>query len=101
MFVVELAYTQPWAAVEAQASAHREFLQRMTQAGTFLLAGRKATGDGGIALANADSLQELEEFDLIAVGRALISDAHWVRKVASGQEQELRGLDAAGLAALA
>lgn len=58
-------------------------------------------GSGAVELRDLDRRLQREEFDLIAVGRALISDAQWVRKVASGQEQELRGFDAADLAALA
>lgn len=44
---------------------------------------------------------ERDEFDLIAVGRALISDADWVRKVQENRTQELSGFDAADLAVLA
>lgn len=80
MFVVELTYIQPLAAVEAHSSAHREFLLRMSQAGTFLLAGRKATGDGGIALASANSLQELES--------VLAQDPFHIHGVASYQVRE-------------
>lgn len=43
---------------------------------------------------------EREEFDLIAVGRVLISDADWARKVASGRTQDLIGFNARDLAAL-
>lgn len=60
----------------------------------------RGQGSGPAALGNLRARMEREEFDLIAVGRALISDAHWVRKVGSGQAQELRGFNAADLAAL-
>jgi uncharacterized protein YciI len=60
MFVVLLSYTQPLATVDALVPAHREFLQRMYQAGTFLLSGRKEPRDGGVILANAASAHELE-----------------------------------------
>ena len=43
---------------------------------------------------------ERDEFDLIAVGRALISDPQWTRKVRDRQMDELRGFDAADLAEL-
>ena len=43
---------------------------------------------------------ERDEFDLIAVGRALISDADWVRKIQSGEAGALKGFDAAHLAQL-
>lgn len=62
-----------------------------------------AFGGQGSGIASLDSLRkrmEREEFDLIAVGRTLISDAHWVQKVASGDAQKLGGFDAADLAAL-
>ena len=60
MFVVLLTYTQPLAAVDALIPAHREFLQRMYRAGTFLLSGRMEPRDGGVILANAASVDELE-----------------------------------------
>ncbi|RGP38161.1 NADH:flavin oxidoreductase [Pseudotabrizicola alkalilacus] len=44
---------------------------------------------------------ERDEFDLIAVGRALISDANWVRKVREDRTQDMTGFDAADLAVLA
>lgn len=40
---------------------------------------------------------ERDEFDLIAVGRALITDADWVAKVRDGEAATLRGFDAAAL----
>lgn len=57
----------------------------------------------GAGVATLDNLcvrMEREEFDLIAVGRALISDAHWVRKIDSGKLQEMRGFDTADLTTL-
>ncbi len=44
---------------------------------------------------------EREEFDLIAVGRALLSDPDWVEKIADGNRKDLRDFDAAALAELA
>ena len=41
-----------------------------------------------------------DEFDLIAVGRALINDPEWVDKIRSGNRSELRGFDPAALATL-
>ena len=43
---------------------------------------------------------ERDEFDLIAVGRALIADPAWVKKVRSGDWAEIKGFDAATLAEL-
>ncbi|MCL6326666.1 NADH:flavin oxidoreductase [Pectobacterium polaris] len=58
-------------------------------------------GSGTAALDNLYARMEQEEFDLIAVGRVLLSDAQWVQKVRSGQTDKLRGFDAADLAVLA
>jgi len=44
---------------------------------------------------------ERDEFDLIAVGRALISDAQWAAKVRDGKAAELTGFNPAALATLA
>jgi 2,4-dienoyl-CoA reductase-like NADH-dependent reductase (Old Yellow Enzyme family) len=43
---------------------------------------------------------ERDEFDLIAVGRALISDPQWVAKVRDGHSDELKGFTPASLAEL-
>jgi len=40
---------------------------------------------------------ERGEFDLIAVGRALLSDPHWVAKVREGRDDELRDFDPAAM----
>jgi len=77
MFVVLLTHTQPLATVDALISAHREFLQRMYQAGTFLLSGRKEPRDGGVILANAVSVQALKS--------ALAQDPFHIHGVASYQ----------------
>ncbi|MBN3056103.1 NADH:flavin oxidoreductase [Pectobacterium brasiliense] len=58
-------------------------------------------GSGTAALDNLHARMEREEFDLIAVGRVLLSDAQWVQKVRFGQTDKLRGFDAADLAVLA
>ncbi len=42
-----------------------------------------------------------DEFDLIAVGRALLSDPHWVSKVQRQESDKLKGFDPASLAELA
>ena len=44
---------------------------------------------------------EREEFDLIAVGRALITNPNWASQVLHGQADELKGFQAADLAVLA
>ncbi|WP_294255802.1 NADH:flavin oxidoreductase [uncultured Sphingomonas sp.] len=43
---------------------------------------------------------ERDEFDLIAVGRALISNPDWAKKVQAGAGQELKGFSPAALAEL-
>jgi 2,4-dienoyl-CoA reductase-like NADH-dependent reductase (Old Yellow Enzyme family) len=58
------------------------------------------TGSGAAALGSLYARMERDEFDLIAVGRVLISDPHWVQKVHTGQIQALRGFAAEDLATL-
>lgn len=61
-------------------------------------------GQGSGAAALQDNLSarvERGEFDLVAVGRVLISDARWVGKIREGRTQELLGFNAADLAVLA
>lgn len=58
-------------------------------------------GSGTAALDNLYARMERDEFDLIAVGRVLLSDAQWAEKVQSGQTDSLRGFNAADLAVLA
>jgi 2,4-dienoyl-CoA reductase-like NADH-dependent reductase (Old Yellow Enzyme family) len=40
------------------------------------------------------------EFDLVAVGRALLQDPAWVEKVREGRSEELKAFDAAALQTL-
>ena len=77
MFVVLLTYTQPLEVVDSLVPAHREFLQQMYQAGTFLLSGRKDPRGGGVIFANAESVQHLE--------LALARDPFQIHGVASYQ----------------
>ncbi len=55
-------------------------------------------GSQAVPLDNLIRRMEREEFDLIAVGRALISDPAWVQKVQTGAP--LAGFNAADLAEL-
>lgn len=50
MFVVELTYMQPLAAIEARLSAHRQFLDAQYARGLFLASGPKNPRDGGVIL---------------------------------------------------
>ena len=77
MFVVLLTYTKPIDAVDALVPAHREYLGRMYREGTFLLSGRKEPRDGGVILANAESVQALQS--------ALAQDPFHVHGVAAYQ----------------
>jgi 2,4-dienoyl-CoA reductase-like NADH-dependent reductase (Old Yellow Enzyme family) len=43
---------------------------------------------------------EREEFDLIAVGRALLADPQWVTKIRSGDQSGLKDFNPATLAEL-
>lgn len=62
-----------------------------------------AFGGKGSETARLERLVERmdrDEFDLIAVGRALITDPHWVEKVRGNDWASLKGFDAAALAEL-
>jgi 2,4-dienoyl-CoA reductase-like NADH-dependent reductase (Old Yellow Enzyme family) len=43
---------------------------------------------------------ERDEFDLIAVGRVLISNPNWVRMIREGDSGQVKGFDPAALAEL-
>lgn len=63
---------------------------------------RAFTGEGA-ALGNLDNLldrMERDEFDLVAVGRALLQDPEWAAKVLAGRTDELAPYDAAALKTL-
>ena len=60
MFVIELVYTAPLAAIDAHMAAHVKFLKKYYAAGRFLVSGRKIPRDGGIILAVGDSRQQIE-----------------------------------------
>ena len=60
MFVIELIYKAPLAAIDASMPAHMRFLKKHYASGTFLMSGRKIPRDGGIIIALASSKDELE-----------------------------------------
>ncbi|MDR3409441.1 MAG: YciI family protein [Formivibrio sp.] len=60
MFLILLNYVKPLAVIEQHLASHREFLQRHYAQGTLLLSGRKEPRNGGVILARADSLAEVE-----------------------------------------
>lgn len=47
--------------IEANLEAHRQFLDKYYAAGTFLLSGRKEPRNGGIIIAKAGSLAEVQK----------------------------------------
>lgn len=60
MFVISLSYTKPLADVEQQLAAHIEYIDHYYGKGVFLASGRKVPRTGGIILARADSLAEIQ-----------------------------------------
>ena len=60
MFVIELIYKAPLAAIDASMPAHMRFLKKHYAGGTFLMSGRKIPRDGGIILAVGKSKQAIE-----------------------------------------
>ncbi|MEU9038010.1 YciI family protein [Streptomyces sp. NPDC048352] len=61
MFVMELTYTAPIEAVEAQMDAHIAWLDGHYASGVFLASGRKVPRDGGVILARGVSRAEIEK----------------------------------------
>ena len=43
---------------------------------------------------------EKDEFDLVAVGRALLADPHWVEKIREGRADELKDFERGAMAVL-
>ncbi|MYR46199.1 12-oxophytodienoate reductase, partial [Streptomyces sp. SID5910] len=63
----------------------------------------KAFQGAGAGLGSLDGLldrMERDEFDLVAVGRALLQDPQWAEKVLAGRFEELAPFDAAALKTL-
>ncbi|MEO6921033.1 MAG: NADH:flavin oxidoreductase [Collimonas sp.] len=57
-------------------------------------------GSGTMGLERLIERMERDEFDLIAVGRALISDSNWAAKIQGTNRESLKGFDAAALSEL-
>lgn len=84
--------------------------KKLTGAATISVGSVGLSGDVFSAFAGESStptrLDELvrrmdeDEFDLIAVGRALITDPHWVKKVSEGDYDNMLNFESAGLAQL-
>lgn len=60
MFVIELTYKATLAEIDASMAAHVGFLKKHYAAGHFLVSGRKIPRDGGIILAMAGSVDEVD-----------------------------------------
>ncbi len=62
-----------------------------------------AFGGAGSKPASLDGLierLERDEFDLVAVGRALLADPHWVEKIREGRTNELKDFERGAMATL-
>lgn len=59
-FLVELEYLVPLETLDQAVSAHREFLQTHYDKGTLLISGPKEPRVGGMILAKAESLEEIQ-----------------------------------------
>ena len=60
MFVIELLYKAPLAAIDAAMTAHVAFLEKYYAAGNFVVSGRKIPRDGGIIIAVGASRAAVE-----------------------------------------
>lgn len=60
MFVIELTYKVPLAAIDASMAAHVKFLKKYYAAGHFLVSGRKIPRDGGIIVAVGENREQIE-----------------------------------------
>jgi uncharacterized protein YciI len=60
MFVIELIYKAPLAAIDANMADHVAFLNTWYASGHFLVSGRKIPREGGIIIAVGDSRQQIE-----------------------------------------
>ena len=61
MFLVKLRYVVPLAEIDRLMRDHVGFLEQCFQAGVFVAAGRQVPREGGVILARAESLHDLEE----------------------------------------
>ncbi|WP_292040428.1 MULTISPECIES: NADH:flavin oxidoreductase [unclassified Brevundimonas] len=68
--------------------------------GEFLASLTKGAGADRADLTELLRRLEREEFDLVGVGRALLSDPHWVKKVREGRNDELIDFDRSHMATL-
>jgi uncharacterized protein YciI len=62
MFVILLNYVKPLAEIDTHLQAHRAFLDEGYASGIFIASGPRVPRTGGIILAKAESVQELQNF---------------------------------------
>ena len=60
MFIVSLTYTCDIKQIEHHLAAHIEYLEHQYEAGNFLISGRKNPRIGGVIIAIANSVKELQ-----------------------------------------
>jgi uncharacterized protein YciI len=61
-FIIEVTYMVPKEQILAVRSEHRAYLQKGYASGMLLMSGAQSSGKGGIIIARAASLAELEYF---------------------------------------
>lgn len=61
MFIVDINYTAPLEEIEKYRDAHVEYLKRYLATNTFLITGKKASGNGGILIVMADTQQQVQK----------------------------------------
>ncbi len=62
MFVILVNYIKPLAEIDAHLEAHRRFLDEGYSSGYFLASGPRVPRTGGIILAQATNLEQLQNF---------------------------------------
>ncbi len=75
MFIISITYIRPPEDVENHLKAHRDFLKIQYANGHFITSGRKVPVTGGIILAKANSIEELNNI--------IIRDPFYIEKIAS------------------
>lgn len=60
MFIVSLTYISEMPEIDKFLEAHIEYLDKYYEVGIFLASGRKVPRNGGVILAQAENLDELE-----------------------------------------
>jgi uncharacterized protein YciI len=88
MFIIELSYKAPLAAIDANMRAHVAFLKKYYADGHFVISGRKIPRDGGIIIAVGKSREEIE-----AIARR---DPFYARGLAEFRVIEFRASQRAG-----